>query len=130
MKKLLTTILLLSSVSLACPSVKGYMAGGLFKQTSSLKPLCGAEYTVYKRSFLSNPDLEFVELYEFNLKNDARQFAKNTLSNLSKKGYFVLKSTNTDESTQIGMTNGERVLVFHAFPAGNKLYVGFIGSRP
>ncbi|GMA16821.1 hypothetical protein E5F05_16490 [Deinococcus metallilatus] len=124
-KLLALTTLALASASLACPVKAGYVANGLFKDTSKTTPICGPLYLAFKNSMAGS---KWTEMYALASDKIGQTQAGRILGGIQKSGYKQVRAQKTPRNEVYQFQRGGHVITAVLGISGPTRYLALAGQ--
>lgn len=124
-KLFILAVLALASGALACPVKPGYVANGLFKNTSKAAPICGPLYQAFKYSLVG---VKWTEMYEVKNGRVGNLRTADFLALIQKRGYRnVKRKISARSQVYLFQRRNNSITAVIGFSAGGS-YLGLAGQ--
>lgn len=124
-KLLALAALALASASLACPVKAGYVANGLFKDTSKTKPICGPLYLAFKNSMAGS---KWTEMYALASDKTGQTQAERILGGIQKSGYRKVRAQKNPRNEVYQFQRGGHFITALIGISGPTRYLALAGQ--
>lgn len=121
----LTAALVLAPAALACPVKQGYIANGLFKNTSQASPICGPLYQTFKFSMAG---VKWTEMYEVKSGRVGNRKTADFLALIQKSGYRNVKRKISARSQVYLFQRRNNTITLVVGTSGGMGYIGLAGQ--